>query len=122
MLLSLMLGLALHGFLIRGMPQILCSQSPPPKNVVGSDFSGELPPGRPDWAVAMQRHHSREKLSGVLCAGVTAGQGGPGGSETVGKRKVWVRFNIYSEAVLEWEGKRSSHLVLRLVEKVLCLV
>lgn len=31
MLLSLMLGLALHGFLIRGMAQILCSQSPPPK-------------------------------------------------------------------------------------------
>lgn len=56
---------------------------------------------------------------------VTAGQGGPGDRECVGlvgKRKVWVRFNIYSEAVLEWEGRRSSHLLLRLVEKVLCLV
>lgn len=40
----------------------------------------------------------------------------------MGKRKAWARFNIYSEAVLEWEGKRSSHLLLRLVGKVLCLV
>lgn len=31
MLLSLMLGLALRGFLIGGTPQIACSQSPSPK-------------------------------------------------------------------------------------------
>lgn len=48
-----------------------------------------------------------------------------GGSERVGlvgKRKVQGRFNTDSEAVLEWKGKRPSHLLLRLEENILYLV
>lgn len=61
----------------------------------------------------------------LCCAVLVSLQGGPGGSECVGlvgKRKAQGRFNICNEAVLEWEGERSSHLLLRLVGKVLCLV
>lgn len=56
-------------------------------------------------------------------AGVTAGRSwGTERVRLVGKRTAQGSFNIYSEAVLEWEGKRCFQLLLRLVEKVLCLV
>lgn len=52
-------------------------------------------------------------------------KGGPGGSHharLVGNRGAPGRFCIYNKAVLEQEGKKSSHLLLKLVENDLCLI
>lgn len=71
---------------------------------------------RKSWCHSSGHHlpcgscHKREVLGGSHHARLVGNRGAPG------------RFCIYNKAVLEQEGKKSSHLLLKLVENDLCLI